>query len=85
VTNAGSNYCNGTYNGFKAVPLKGLNEHVTLVATQSPEALLEDCGSAELINGVAFVKIDETFVELANTGNNFQVFVTPVSEGTVIM
>jgi len=85
VDNGGSVYCYGTYNTFKGVASKGPNEYVAMAATQSPEALMEDCGSAELVNGSAVVKIDETFAEIANTGNNYQVFLTPVSEEPVIL
>jgi hypothetical protein len=85
LNNAGSMYVDGTYNTFKGVASKGPNEHVALIGTQSPEALVEDCGSATLIGGQAVVTIDPVFVEIANTGNQYQVFLTPVSEDIVIL
>jgi hypothetical protein len=85
ITQAGNMYIDGTYNTFKGLASKGPNKHVALTALQCPEALIEDCGSAELVNGSAWVKIDETFAEIANTGVNYQVFLTPVSDVPVIM
>jgi hypothetical protein len=85
LNNAGTMYVDGTYNTFKGVASKGPNEHVALIGTQSPEALVEDCGSATLIGGQAVVTIDPVFVEIANTGNQYQVFLTPVSEDIVIL
>lgn len=85
ITNSGNAYIDGSWLTFKGVPSKGTNQHVAMAATQSPEALLEDCGSAELVNGTAVVMIDETFTEIANTVSNYQVFLTPVSEDIVVM
>jgi len=85
ITNAGNAYINGGWWTFKGVPSKGPNEHVALVGTQSPEALIEDCGTAQMVNGQATVQIDETFAEITNTGSNYQVFLTPVSEEIVML
>jgi hypothetical protein len=85
ITNAGDAYIYGSWLTFKGVGSKGPNQHVAMAATQSPEALMEDCGSADLVNGAAVVTIDETFAEIANTGSNYQVFLTPVSENIVMM
>lgn len=82
VNQSGQVYADGGYNTFKET---GDHEYVAVSAVQSPESLIEDCGSADLLNGNATVNIDEKFSEIASTGNDYQVFVTPVSDDFVLL
>jgi len=82
VNQSGQVYADGGYNTFKET---GGKKQVVVKALQCPEALIEDCGSAELVNGQALVTIDPIFVEIAGTVGQYQVFLTPVSEDIVMM
>ncbi len=83
VTNAGNVYCDGTYNTFKSAQSKSGENHVTLKGTQSPEAWIEDFGHGELINGQSIVNIDETYIQVASTSDDYLVYLTPVSDKPV--
>lgn len=57
-----------TANGTRRVETYGM---------QSPENWMEDFGSSTIKNGVAIVTIDLAFAEMANTGTDYHVFLTP--------
>lgn len=52
---------NGTVSSIMPTTSRGL---VTLMAPESPEAWIQDFGSAEMKNGTAVVALDETFLEV---------------------
>jgi hypothetical protein len=46
-------------------------------AIESPENCFEDCGSAQLINGVAVVRLDADFIQTVNMEKDHGVFAEP--------
>src|SRR5580658_5611977 len=48
-----------------------------MYAVQSPQNWYEDFGTDELKNGVAMVALDPQFADVANTGVDYHVFLTP--------
>jgi hypothetical protein len=50
---------------------------VAMSAIESPENWFEDFGSAELINGVAVVRLDPDFIQTVNTEKEYRVFPVP--------
>jgi hypothetical protein len=50
---------------------------VSLHSVQAPEDWFEDAGSGQLVDGLASVALDPTFVETVNTGVEYHVFLTP--------
>jgi hypothetical protein len=83
INNSGNVYADGTYNTFKGVQAKSGENSVTLKATQSPEAWIEDFGKATLVNGVGVVALDQIYTQVAGTEDDYLVFLTPVSETPV--
>ena len=53
---------------------------VLLYAMESPEIWFEDFGTAKLVDGRAVVHIESVFVQTANTGIGYFVFLTPNGE-----
>ena len=49
---------------------------VTLYAVESPENWFEDFGTRQLAEGVAWVALDSTFLEVVNTEINYHVFLS---------
>jgi len=49
---------------------------VALYAVESPENWFEDFGSAELVNGVAWVPLEASFAQTVNTAANYHIFLT---------
>jgi hypothetical protein len=65
---------NGTKNaGVKTVRFG----HRKMYAVEATENVFEDFGTATLKGGKARVELDEVFVETVNTGQKYQVFMTP--------
>jgi|GEM_PF-1525065 len=85
VNSAGNVYCDGTYNTFKGVQAKSGENSVTLKATQSPEAWIEDFGTAVMKNGNCTVILDQTFILVAGTQDAYHVFITPLSDNPVYL
>jgi hypothetical protein len=50
---------------------------LNLYSVESTEVLLEDAGTAQLVEGAATVTIDPKFVETVNLNIPYQVFLTP--------
>jgi len=68
-------YCSGTVSGSAVI--EGGKRKVALSAIQSPQNWFEDFGSARLVNGVAIVALDPTFVQTVNTAKDYKVFPVP--------
>jgi len=49
-------------------------------AIESPENWFEDFGSAQLINGVAVVRLDPDFIQTVNTEKDYRVFPVPIGD-----
>jgi hypothetical protein len=56
---------------------QGGSHQVETYSVQSSENWLEDFGSGHLQNGVATIRLEETFAEAANTEVEYHVFLTP--------
>ncbi len=56
---------------------QGGSHQVETYSVQSSENWLEDFGSGHLQNGVATIRLEETFAEAANTEAEYHVFLTP--------
>jgi hypothetical protein len=69
--------CTGTITGTQ--PVDGGKRTVAMSAIESPVNWFEDAGSARLVNGVAVVELDSTFIQTVNTGMEYKVF--PVANG----
>jgi len=67
--------CNGTKNAV--VPVDGGKRWVAESAIESPNVWFEDFGSAELVGGVATVRLDARFAQTVNTKSEYHVFLTP--------
>src|SRR5579863_4181327 len=59
------------------VPIEGGSRTVALAAIESPKNWFEDFGSAELMHGVAVVKLDPQFIQTVNTEMDYKVFPVP--------
>ena len=55
----------------------GGERKVGLAGLESPERWVEDFGAATLQNGTDHVNLDPTFTQIANTGLEYHVFLTP--------
>jgi len=75
INNDGDFSCSGTKNA--AVPVDGGKHWVGLSAIESPKNWFEDFGSAELVGGVATVRLDSRFMQTVNTKMEYHVFLTP--------
>ncbi len=67
--------CNGTKNAV--VPVDGGKHWVAESAIESPNVWFEDFGSAQLVGGVATVRIDARFLQTISTKSEYHVFLTP--------
>jgi hypothetical protein len=67
--------CTGTKNAL--VPVDGGQRTVAMSAIESPENWFEDLGSAKLVNGVAVVELDPTFIQTVNSTIDYKVFPVP--------
>jgi hypothetical protein len=56
-----------------------------LYAVESPEVWFEDVGSGQLVNGQARVSFEAIFEQTINTAQAYHVFVTPISDGPVLL
>jgi hypothetical protein len=70
--------CSGTKNAV--VPVDGGARQVAMSAIESPQNWFEDAGEAELVNGAAVVQLDPTYIQTVNTGEKYQVFLTPYGD-----
>ena len=59
------------------VQLDSGNRKVAMSGIESPENWFEDFGSAQLINGVAVIKLDRDFIQTVNTEKDYRVFPVP--------
>jgi hypothetical protein len=75
IDTVGDLSCNGTKNAV--VPVDGGKHWVAESAIESPNVWFEDFGSAELVGGVATVRIDARFLETISTKSEYHVFLTP--------
>lgn len=67
--------CTGSKNAV--VPVDAGRHQVALAAIESPRNWFEDFGSAELVGGVATVRLDARFIQTVNTKAEYHVFLTP--------
>ena len=67
--------CTGAKNAV--VPVDGGKHQVALAAIESPKNWFEDFGSAELVGGVATIRLDARFIQTVNTKAEYHVFLTP--------
>jgi len=77
IENGGTLSCTGTKNAM--VPVDAGKRAVAMSAIESPVNWFEDAGSGHLVNGVALVQLDPTFIQTVNTGMDYKVF--PVANG----
>ncbi|HEX8814427.1 MAG TPA: hypothetical protein VF753_02910 [Terriglobales bacterium] len=75
VNQSGELLCNGGENAV--VPLDGGKRKVALSAIESPQNWFEDFGSAQLVNGVAVVRLDPDFIQAVNSEKEYRVFPVP--------
>jgi hypothetical protein len=75
VDPSGSLGCTGTKSAV--VPIDGGKRKVALSAIESPENWFEDFGSAQLISGVAVIRLDPDFIQTVNTEKEYRVFPVP--------
>jgi hypothetical protein len=75
VDSEGNLYCSGSKNAV--VSIDGGKRKVAMSAIESPANWFEDFGSAQLINGVALVRLDPEFTQTVNTQNDYRVFPVP--------
>ena len=75
INTTGDFSCSGTKNAV--VPIYGGKRKVAMSAIESPENWFEDFGSAQLVNGVAVVRLDPDFIETVNTEKEYRVFPVP--------
>jgi hypothetical protein len=67
--------CTGSKNAV--VPVDGGTRIVAMSAIESPVNWFEDAGSASLVNGMAVVELDQTFIQTVNTTMDYKVFPVP--------
>ena len=75
IDTVGDLTCTGAKNAV--VPVDGGKHQVALAAIESPKNWFEDFGSAELVGGVATVRLDARFIQTVNTKSEYHVFLTP--------
>jgi hypothetical protein len=75
VDGGGNINCSGTKNAV--VPIDSGKRKVALSAIESPENWFEDFGSAQLVNGVAVIRLDPDFIQTVNTEKEYRVFPVP--------
>jgi len=62
------------------VLVDGGRRMVAMSAIESPVNWFEDAGSARLVNGVAVVELDPTFIQTVNTELEYHVFPVPYGD-----
>jgi hypothetical protein len=62
------------------VPVDSGKRAVAMSAIESPVNWFEDAGSGYLVNGIAVVELDPTFIQTVNTEQEYQVFLTPYGD-----
>lgn len=67
--------CTGSVNNV--VPIDGGARLVATSAIESPVNWFEDAGSAQLVHGVAVVRLDREFIQTVNTNIAYKVFPVP--------
>jgi hypothetical protein len=67
--------CSGSKNAV--VPVDNGKHQVALAAIESPNNWFEDFGSAQLVGGVATIRLDARFIQTVNTALEYHVFLTP--------
>ncbi len=75
IDGSGDINCTGSKNAV--VPVDGGTRIVAMSAIESPVNWFEDAGSARLVNGVAVVELDATFIQTVNTTMDYKVFPVP--------
>jgi hypothetical protein len=70
--------CSGSKNAV--VPVDGGKRIVAMSAIEAPQNWFEDFGSAQLVNGVAVVTLDQDFIQTVNSETNYKVFPVPNGE-----
>jgi hypothetical protein len=78
IDGGGNLNCTGSKNAV--VPIDGGARTVAMSAIESPKNWFEDFGSAQLVNGAAVVALDTEFTQTVNTGQEYQVFLTPYGD-----
>ena len=78
VDPSGNLNCSGAKHAV--VPIDGGKRQVAMSAIESPENWFEDFGSAQLINGVAVVRLDPDFIQTVNTEKDYRVFPVPIGD-----
>ena len=75
IDTSGNLTCTGTKNAM--VPVDGGKRAVAMSAIESPQNWFEDFGEAQLVHGVAVVRLDPTFIQTVTPGTNYKVFPVP--------
>jgi len=75
IDTVGDLSCSGSKNAV--VPVDNGRHQVALAAIESPNNWFEDFGSAQLVGGVATIRLDARFIQTVNTGVEYHVFLTP--------
>jgi hypothetical protein len=75
IDNEANLNCSGSKNAV--VPVDDGKRWVTMSAIESPVNWFEDAGSARLVNGVAVVELDPTFIQTVNTAIDYKIFPVP--------
>ncbi len=78
VDSGGNLNCTGTKNAV--VPVDSGTRIVAMSAIEAPQNWFEDFGSAQLVNGVAVVTLDQDFMQTVNSETNYKVFPVPNGE-----
>jgi|GEM_PF-1408461 len=77
----GDVYADGAFNSF----VEAAGEQRTVHAIQSPEAWIEDFGSAALKDGKALVRIDPIFAQTVNLEVEYHVYLTPICTDLILL
>ncbi|MBN1139063.1 MAG: hypothetical protein JXM73_20960 [Anaerolineae bacterium] len=87
VDQSGNLYADGTYYTFVQIPSPdGVGEEYrTLNSVQSPEAWIEDFGTAALVDGAATVAIEPVFAQTVNLEEDYHVYLTPLCDEAVLL
>jgi len=78
IDTTGDLSCTGSKNAVVAVD--NGKHYVALAAVESPKNWFEDFGSAQLVGGVATIRLDARFMQTVNTETEYHVFLTPNGE-----
>jgi hypothetical protein len=78
IDSGGNLSCSGSKNAV--VRIDGGKRIVAMSAIEAPQNWFEDFGSAQLVNGVAVVTLDQDFIQTVNSETNYKVFPVPNGE-----